>query len=74
MQAGLHSLGNVISALSNQPSSLDGKNSGSSKKKNHIPYRESKLTRLLKDCLGGNSKTILISCISQNAQDVRLFF
>ncbi|PLW16928.1 hypothetical protein PCASD_13333 [Puccinia coronata f. sp. avenae] len=70
INAGLHSLGNVISALSNQPSSLDGKNSGSSKKKNHIPYRESKLTRLLKDCLGGNSKTILISCISQNAQDL----
>ncbi|OAV95387.1 hypothetical protein PTTG_26663 [Puccinia triticina 1-1 BBBD Race 1] len=72
INAGLHSLGNVISALSNQPSSLDpsgGPGTASKKKKNHIPYRESKLTRLLKDCLGGNSKTILISCISQNAQD-----
>ncbi|WAR55823.1 hypothetical protein PtB15_6B566 [Puccinia triticina] len=73
INAGLHSLGNVISALSNQPSSLDpsgGPGTASKKKKNHIPYRESKLTRLLKDCLGGNSKTILISCISQNAQDL----
>ncbi|KAH9464239.1 hypothetical protein MJO29_002191 [Puccinia striiformis f. sp. tritici] len=70
INAGLHSLGNVISALSNQPSSLDSKNGNIKKKKNHIPYRESKLTRLMKDCLGGNSKTILISCISQNAQDL----
>lgn len=30
----------------------------------HIPYRDSKLTCLLKECLGGNSKTILIICIS----------
>ncbi|KAA1101208.1 Kinesin-like protein kif21b [Puccinia graminis f. sp. tritici] len=70
INAGLHSLGNVISALSNQPSSTLSQDDKKSKKKNHIPYRESKLTRLLKDCLGGNSKTILISCISQNAQDL----
>ena len=29
-----------------------------------VPYRDSKLTRLLKDCLGGNSKAIIIACIS----------
>jgi kinesin family protein 18/19 len=29
-----------------------------------VPYRDSKLTRLLKDSLGGNTKTIMIACIS----------
>ena len=32
-------------------------------KATHIPYRNSKLTRLLSDSLGGNSKTLLIACI-----------
>jgi kinesin family protein 18/19 len=29
-----------------------------------IPYRDSKLTRLLKDSLGGNCRTVMIACIS----------
>ena len=44
----LSALGNVISAL------VDGKSQ-------HIPYRDSKLTRLLQDSLGGNTKTIMIA-------------
>ena len=47
----LSALGNVISAL------VDGKSK-------HIPYRDSKLTRLLQSSLGGNTKTLMIACIS----------
>ena len=32
---------------------------------NHVPYRDSKLTRLLKDSLGGNTITIMLACVSQ---------
>lgn len=33
-------------------------------KKDHIPYRDSKLTRILNDSLGGNTKTVMIATIS----------
>jgi kinesin family protein 18/19 len=33
----------------------------------YVPYRDSKLTRLLKDSLGGNTKTVLITCITPNS-------
>jgi hypothetical protein len=47
---GLLALGNVITALVDRQS--------------HIPYRDSKLTRLLQDSLGGNSRTLMIACVS----------
>jgi hypothetical protein len=47
----LSALGNVISALSE----------GNAK---HIPYRDSKLTRMLQDSLGGNTKTLMVAAIS----------
>jgi len=56
---GLFVLGQVVSALSE----LGQQNHGSSHHA-HIPYRDSKLTRLLQDSLGGNSRTVMIACIS----------
>ena len=52
---GLLALGNVISVL--------GEDNPLNKAK-HVPYRESKLTRLLQDSLGGNSHTLMIACAS----------
>ncbi|XP_042418955.1 kinesin-like protein KIN-4C isoform X3 [Zingiber officinale] len=52
---GLLALGNVISALGDEKKRKEG---------GHVPYRDSKLTRLLQDSLGGNSKTVMIACIS----------
>ena len=50
----LSALGNVINSLT------DGKSS-------HVPYRDSKLTRVLQESLGGNSRTSLIICCSPSA-------
>uniref|UniRef100_A0A5S6NU99 Torsin-4A n=1 Tax=Xenopus tropicalis TaxID=8364 RepID=A0A5S6NU99_XENTR len=58
INSGLLALGNVISAL------------GDPKRKTmHIPYRDSKITRILKDSLGGNAKTVMIACVSPSASD-----
>ena len=32
----------------------------------HIPYRDSKLTRMLQESLGGNARTVLIICVSMS--------
>ncbi|CAG8441535.1 13398_t:CDS:2 [Acaulospora colombiana] len=53
INGGLLALGNVISALGDE-----------SRKVTHIPYRDSKLTRLLQDSLGGNSQTLMLACVS----------
>lgn len=54
---GLLVLGNVISAL------------GEEQRRAHVPYRDSKLTRLLQDSLGGNSKTVMLCCVSPSDVD-----
>ncbi|XP_043977332.1 kinesin-like protein KIF21B isoform X3 [Gambusia affinis] len=58
INCGLLALGNVISALGDQ-----------TKKGGHVPYRDSKLTRLLQDSLGGNSCTVMIACVSPSDRD-----
>jgi len=39
------------------------------RKVTHVPYRDSKLTRLLQDSLGGNSRTVMIACVSPSDRD-----
>lgn len=55
INGGLAALGKVISQLSNSPSASK-----------HISYRDSKLTRLLQDSLGGKAVTYLLSCITSD--------
>lgn len=52
----LLALGNCINALCDP------------RRRNHVPYRDSKLTRLLKFSLGGNCKTVMIVCVSPSSQ------
>ncbi|KAK3817768.1 MAG: P-loop containing nucleoside triphosphate hydrolase protein, partial [Benniella sp.] len=59
INAGLLALGNVISALGDE-----------SRRSSHIPYRDSKLTRLLQDSLGGNSATLMLACVSASDADL----
>lgn len=53
----LSTLGNVVSALSE-------------KGRTHVPYRDSKLTRLLQDSLGGNTRTTIIACVNPIAGQI----
>ncbi|CAM9173070.1 unnamed protein product, partial [Lampetra fluviatilis] len=50
----LLALGKVISALGEE---------GAARRAHHVPYRDSRLTRLLQDSLGGNSLTLMVACI-----------
>ncbi|KAJ1659932.1 hypothetical protein IWQ61_001068 [Dispira simplex] len=59
INSGLLALGNVISALGDE-----------SRKASHIPYRDSKLTRLLQDSLGGNSQTLMLACVSPSESNI----
>ena len=59
---GLLSLGNVISALTDENNRVF-----------HVPYRDSKLTRILQDSLGENSRTTMIACISPAEFDFEEF-
>ena len=58
INCGLLALGNVISALGDE-----------TRRALHVPYRDSKLTRLLQDSLGGNSRTLMIACVSPSDRD-----
>ncbi|KAI6045585.1 kinesin-domain-containing protein [Pisolithus marmoratus] len=63
INSGLLALGNVISALGDPSRSKSHTNS-------HVPYRDSKLTRLLQDSLGGNAHTMMIACVSPTEWNV----
>ena len=63
INSGLLALGNVVSVLGDEKQ-ID------SERPAHVPYRESKLTRILQDSLGGNALTLMIACISPLEQDL----
>ncbi|KAI8325473.1 kinesin-domain-containing protein, partial [Martensiomyces pterosporus] len=54
INSGLLALGNVISALGDTQRGPFS----------YVPYRDSKLTHMLRDSLGGNAQTLLIACVS----------
>ncbi|KAJ3341447.1 hypothetical protein HDU93_004848 [Gonapodya sp. JEL0774] len=56
----LLTLGNCISALSDPKRRKNG----------HVPYRDSKLTKLLMDSLGGNGFALMIACVSPSSQQL----
>jgi kinesin family protein 4/21/27 len=58
INSGLFNLGQVINSLADEQKLKSGQ------KPAFVPYRNSKLTHLLKDALGGNSQTLFLACIS----------
>ncbi|KAI8810691.1 P-loop containing nucleoside triphosphate hydrolase protein, partial [Cladochytrium replicatum] len=66
INGGLLALGKVISALADRDMAAPNHE----KEEVHIPYRNSKLTRILKDSLGGNSQTLMIACVSPAHDDL----
>ncbi|KAF4702107.1 Kinesin-like protein kif21b, partial [Perkinsus olseni] len=82
INSGLLALGNVICALSSAMeggtstttagvafNATDSTGGSAASGQSHIPYRDSKLTRILQDSLGGNSRTVMIACVSPAAAD-----
>ena len=67
----LTTLGRVIAALAD-PRHGRAHNGGKNRSKDVVPYRDSILTWLLKDSLGGNSKTAMIACIAPSDYDETL--
>ena len=75
----LSALGDVISALTSSSSSSSSSNSNPSAESshhpssshNHIPYRNSKLTMLMADCLGGTAKALMVVAVAPTAADLQ---
>jgi kinesin family protein 5 len=79
----LSALGNVVAALTaankthatqtperpDEESPKDGPARGKKKIGTHVPYRDSKLTFLLSEALGGNARAVLVTCLSPNTAD-----
>ncbi|XP_022613333.1 kinesin-like protein KIF27 [Seriola dumerili] len=66
INTGLLALGNVIRALSDPARTRRGNNCNSA----HIPYRAAKITRLLRDSLGGTAHTLMVACVSPSHHSV----
>lgn len=63
----LSALGDVISALTSTSSPTSNPSSSSS----HVSYRNSKLTMLMADCLGGTAKTLMVVAVAPTSSDSR---
>ncbi|XP_059192239.1 kinesin-like protein KIF27 [Centropristis striata] len=66
INTGLLALGNVIRALSDPARNRRGNSCNSA----HIPYRDAKITRLLRDSLGGTAHTLMVACVSPSHPSV----
>ncbi|KAM8886358.1 kinesin-like protein KIF27 isoform 2-T2 [Spinachia spinachia] len=66
INAGLLALGNVIRALSDPGRNRRGNGCNSA----HVPYRDAKITRLLRDSLGGTAHTLMVACVTPSHQSV----
>lgn len=65
----LTTLGKVISSLSKANKKKASHYKGIGAAKDFVPYRDSKLTRLLQDSLGGNTKTCLVATVAPNVNN-----
>ncbi|KAF5839516.1 P-loop containing nucleoside triphosphate hydrolase protein [Dunaliella salina] len=65
----LSSLANVINALTDSAGSSAAPNAAAAAR--HVPFRDSKLTRVLQDSLGGTARTVLICCCSPAAENAQ---
>lgn len=66
INTGLLALGNVIRALSDPGRNRRGNSCNTA----HIPYRDAKITRLLRDSLGGTAHTLMVACVSPSHHSV----
>lgn len=66
INSGLLALAKVIRALTQRQK----KKGQQQQQQHHVPYRDSKLTRLLEPVLGGNSKALMIACVSPAEKDM----
>lgn len=64
----LTSINKSLSCLGNVIAVLADKSSGKIPASSHVPYRDSKLTRLLQDSLGGSTRTVVIACVCPASQ------
>ncbi|GAA5893152.1 hypothetical protein JCM8208_004359 [Rhodotorula glutinis] len=67
----LLTLGTVIGKLTDNPSSSSSSSSSSSAPPQHIPYRDSKLTRLLQPALSGNSRVAVVCTVSPDPEQAQ---